>query len=128
MTNWFTYLSALLRAAEREARIRDLVARMVALEPAFEVASGIIADGKVLANEIVPGIIPAENFDVKWFQETLNLVAGEHLTIDGDYGSATRAAVKRLQAAHNLHVDGWIGPETLTLLYRLRKAKESSNG
>jgi murein L,D-transpeptidase YcbB/YkuD len=126
MTNWFTYLPALLRAAEREAKIRYLMARIVAMEPAFEVASGIIADGKALANEIMPGIIPPENYDVKWFQETLNLVAGEHLTVDGDYGTATRAAVKRLQAAHNLHVDGWVGPETLTLLYNLRKAKETA--
>jgi murein L,D-transpeptidase YcbB/YkuD len=126
MTNWFTYLPALLRAAEREAKIRHLMARIVAMEPAFEVASGIIADGKALANEIMPGIIPPENYDVKWFQETLNLVAGEHLTVDGDYGTATRAAVKRLQAAHNLHVDGWVGPETLTLLYNLRKAKETA--
>lgn len=122
MTDWFSYLPAILRAAQHESRIRDLAARLIDLEPALKEVNSIIADGKELANEIVPGLIPAENYDVRWFQETLNLVAGEHLTVDGDYGTATRAAVKRLQIAHNIHVDGWVGPETLTLLYNLRKA------
>ena len=34
------------------------------------------------------------------------------LTIDGDYGPRTQAAVKAFQTAHSLFVDGWVGPDT----------------
>ena len=32
--------------------------------------------------------------------------------VDGDYGSATQAAVKKYQEANGLTVDGWVGPKT----------------
>lgn len=115
MTEWFSYLPAILRAAERETRIRDLASRLLDLEPALKEAIAIIADGKVLANEIMPGLVPAENYSLEWVQSSLNSL-GEHLVIDGDYGEMTKSAVKRFQAAHGLRVDGWAGPKTFICL------------
>jgi peptidoglycan hydrolase-like protein with peptidoglycan-binding domain len=39
-----------------------------------------------------------------------------HLTVDGDFGPETEAAVRRLQARHGLTVDGIVGPETWNLV------------
>jgi hypothetical protein len=58
---------------------------------------------------------------VVWAQERL-ITAGQHVTVDGDYGPSTMAAVKRFQAAHGLTVDGVIGTGTWTVLMRYREA------
>jgi hypothetical protein len=52
------------------------------------------------------------SLDVKNLQEILNTVFGEDLSIDGDYGSATTAAVKRAQATIGAGQDGYYGPST----------------
>jgi peptidoglycan hydrolase-like protein with peptidoglycan-binding domain len=39
-----------------------------------------------------------------------------HLTVDGEFGPATEAAVRRLQARHGLTVDGVVGPATWSLV------------
>ncbi|MEJ6708892.1 MAG: peptidoglycan-binding domain-containing protein [Amylibacter sp.] len=41
---------------------------------------------------------------------------GASLTVDGDYGSATKAAVKQFQSAHSLSSDGVIGRNTWSSL------------
>jgi peptidoglycan hydrolase-like protein with peptidoglycan-binding domain len=47
---------------------------------------------------------------VRWLQEAL------HLPVDGEFGPETEAAVQRLQARHGLTVDGVVGPATWALI------------
>lgn len=125
MVNIFDDLGIALRAAQREAEIKALYERAMDLEPAFKEASAIYAAAKTLLSEIAPGLVPVENYNVEWIQQTLNAVAGEHLVVDGDYGTATRAAVKRFQAANGLVADGWVGLKTMGALFALSQGKVS---
>ena len=59
---------------------------------------------------------PQHAFDVKWVQQSLNQLTGSKLAIDGDYGEATKDAVKRFQKQQKLEVDGWVGVLTLAAL------------
>ncbi|MBO4208714.1 D-Ala-D-Ala carboxypeptidase family metallohydrolase [Micromonospora echinofusca] len=45
---------------------------------------------------------------------------GEVLALDGSYGPATEAAVRRFQQAYGLTVDGKAGPQTLGKIYELQ--------
>jgi peptidoglycan hydrolase-like protein with peptidoglycan-binding domain len=47
---------------------------------------------------------------VEWLQKALKL------PVDGEFGPATEAAVRRLQARHGLTVDGVVGPSTWALI------------
>jgi len=47
---------------------------------------------------------------------------GSVLALDGDYGPATAAAVKRFQAAYGLPADGIAGPQTFSKIYELQDA------
>lgn len=49
--------------------------------------------------------------DVKWLQTQLN-ANGATLTIDGDFGKITNAAVKAYQAKRGLAIDGIVGKNT----------------
>lgn len=54
-----------------------------------------------------------DNDGTKWVQNGLNaLGASPQLTVDGDYGPATRSAVSAYQTKNGLKVDGWAGPKT----------------
>jgi hypothetical protein len=49
---------------------------------------------------------------VRCLQRTLNNWGGAKLTVDGDFGPVTEAAVLRYQKAHGLVVDGIVGNQT----------------
>lgn len=58
--------------------------------------------------------------EIKYWQTRLNPVlmqtGVETLTVDGDYGPKTRAAIEWVQVITGCHVDGDIGPETAKAL------------
>ena len=58
-------------------------------------------------------------------QELLKELGSPDLLVDGEYGDATRATVKRFQATHPpLKVDGWAGVQTCaTVAIELEKLK-----
>jgi hypothetical protein len=49
---------------------------------------------------------------IRTLQRNLNYCYGSHLTVDGIYGSNTRAVVKQVQVRHHLTADGIYGPQT----------------
>ena len=53
---------------------------------------------------------------VKELQQKLNH-HGAHLSVDGDFGPKTEAAVKHFQHTHNLAADGVVGPKTQHALH-----------
>ena len=55
--------------------------------------------------------------DVKHLQRDLNLLKYGPLTVDGEFGPKTQAAVERFQSNNNLVVDGIVGPQTWQVLH-----------
>jgi peptidoglycan hydrolase-like protein with peptidoglycan-binding domain len=53
-----------------------------------------------------------QGYDVYFLQERLKTLGYYSGALDGQFGSVTEAAVKALQAASNIGVDGVVGPKT----------------
>lgn len=105
---------------DKLARLGELVA------PAIEAIKPNLAEITSIGTELAAILFPdfgrktaAKNplatFDVKWLQTSLN-VLGQKITVDGDYGDATRKAVTAFQATHNLTPDGWSAIETCSAI------------
>ena len=56
--------------------------------------------------------VSMSSLDIKNLQEVLNTVFEEKLSVDGKYGPATTAAVKRAQKTIGASQDGYYGPDT----------------
>jgi len=53
-----------------------------------------------------------QGFDVYWLQVHLNQLGYYSATLDGKFGPVTQAAVKALQSAAGIMIDGVVGPQT----------------
>lgn len=60
---------------------------------------------------------------VKDLQWLLNVLAGQGLKVDGDFGPKTETAVKNWQRFFHLGVDGIVGPQTWRSLYEIKAQK-----
>lgn len=60
--------------------------------------------------------------------QALLVRAGFPVKVDGDFGPATRDAVKAFQTARNLTVDGVAGPETIAALEAFKVAPDETPG
>ena len=92
---------------------------------AFQTAKGLPATGAVNAHTwtalLSAGSQPtlqsgSTGADVERLQSALTAALGQTITVDGDFGSGTKAAVKSYQTAAGLTSDGVVGPLTWTAL------------
>ena len=93
---------------------------------AFQQARGITADGIVgkitwinidEANESEPVLqVGSTGLPVRRAQKRMSLVGYDVGGVDGHYGTATEAAVKKLQQQRGLAVDGVVGPQTWSII------------
>jgi peptidoglycan hydrolase-like protein with peptidoglycan-binding domain len=51
--------------------------------------------------------------------------AGHHVSVDGEFGPRTRAAVEAFQREHGLTADGVVGPKTWAVVDSLEVETES---
>jgi N-acetylmuramoyl-L-alanine amidase len=65
--------------------------------------------------------------NVKDLQYKLKKVLNRRITVDGDYGNATKQAVWDFQKLYNLYVDGIAGTNTVAVLNRAYKAMHVNN-
>ena len=92
------------------------------IAPAIEAVRKNYPAIKDLIEDIMPGAMtpdePQQSYSVEWLQESLNTLNNAGLTVDGDYGEQTKAAVAEYQEEHPpLVVDGWAGVATQASIY-----------
>lgn len=85
-----------------------------------EVGIAKVATAKVLKPFSCPTLVQtgATGECVKQIQRSLNAWgASPQLTVDGDFGPATKAGVIAFQGKHSLTKDGIVGPATKAILF-----------
>jgi hypothetical protein len=116
-----------LRIVEDRAPLAALWARAQPAIAVLEADPTLFADIVAAFKKLFPSAgAPPGGYSVKWIQQSLNAVAGEHLAVDGNYGQAVHAAVMRFQLSRKITPDdGWAGPVTCAVLFAevTRKAK-----
>jgi hypothetical protein len=77
-------------------------------------ANGEAAD----IGDFIPELEPPQDIEgsVAWIQEKMNTLTGSQLDIDNIMGAFTIRAIENFQIAHNLVVDGIVGPKTLAMI------------
>lgn len=104
---------------DRQLGIVPVMARMLELRPDLDDRFTIQFNPSVSvpAVEPVPEGLDGGERGTAWIQRTLNAL-GERppLSVDGDYGRRTRAAVRRFQSTRGLEEDGLAGPKTIAAL------------
>lgn len=88
--------------------------RMVQLRPALALPG--VAPQWAPAPGPLPTPTPSTLTDAGWVQRALNKVGDYGLEVDGSYGRQTKIAVRDFQSKHDLDVDGFAGPKTITAL------------
>lgn len=88
---------------------RRIVLRTASIGAVAAAAVALTTTAAFAASQIGPG---SSGQPVKCVQEAMNDLDGAGLSVDGDYGSLTTAAVKNYQSGHGLSVDGLVGPGT----------------
>ena len=119
MTSPLDIVGAGFRIVADRAEIEALWARVQPIISVVEADPKIVPDAIALFKKLFPSAgIPPGGYSVKWIQQALNTVAGEHLAIDGNYGAAVHAAVMRYQLSRKIVPDdGWAGPVTCSVLF-----------
>ncbi|MFG1454717.1 peptidoglycan-binding protein, partial [Xanthobacter sp. V2C-8] len=97
-------------AVDQQMGIAPLMVRLMQLDPGVSFGTpGSVA-------QAAPDPESAE------IQRLLNEAGGYGLTVDGEIGPKTRAAIKSFQRAHGLKADGIVGPMTLAKLAEVLRA------
>jgi len=112
-------VGASLRVVEDRAEIEALWARAQPIISVIEADPKIVPDAIALFKKLFPAPgAPSGGYSVRWIQQSLNAVNGEHLDVDGNYGMAVHAAVQRYQLSRKITPDdGWAGPVTCSVLF-----------
>lgn len=96
--NIVSLVMRLMRARNQFPDLGDLVERLKGVEPE------------------TPPLSQYKVGSVEWLQDSLNMLTGAGLVVDGDYGPMTKRAIEEYQGDEGLTVDGWAGPETINTI------------
>lgn len=96
----------------------------IKMEKAYKANGGIGNTAKAVKGNLRLGSIGAGVREV----QSLLVLAGYSLKVDGDFGTATKDAVKDFQSKNNLTVDGIVGKKTQAALSSLREIAPEGAG